>query len=293
MFSDQDVRTLAKVAVVGKTVTDQLFPDEDPIGQTFLIRNIPFKIVGLLAKGFNLLGQDQDDVVIIPYTSHMRRITSRTFVNSILVQAANRKNRSIRSRSKSRSCCWPGTAASNRTSPCAPSWNDADGDRHRANHVRPVGGHRQRFLGRRRHRHHEYHAGQCDRRTREIGIRMAMAGGPVQRRRSTSTGRCSATTSTPARYPGTCLAPSWARPSSRFLLHLGDGIAERGVALEVERDRDGRELALVVDRDRLNGDGRLVDERGQRHHRPGRRPDVQLVQRRGLAELARQHLEHV
>jgi putative ABC transport system permease protein len=90
MFSDQDVRTLAKVAVVGKTVTDQLFPNIDPLGQIVRIRDIPFKIVGLLSpKGFNLWGQDQDDVIIIPYTSHMRRVTSRTFVNSILVQAAS------------------------------------------------------------------------------------------------------------------------------------------------------------------------------------------------------------
>jgi putative ABC transport system permease protein len=75
---------------VGKTVTDQLFPDQNPLGKTLRIRDIPFKIVGLLEpKGFNLFGQDQDDVVIIPYTSHMRRITSRTFVNSILVQAAS------------------------------------------------------------------------------------------------------------------------------------------------------------------------------------------------------------
>ena len=89
MFTDQDVRSIAKVAVIGKTVVDQLFPNEDPIGKSIQIRNIPFKIVGQLApKGFNLFGQDQDDTVVIPYTSHMRRITSRTFLNSILVQAA-------------------------------------------------------------------------------------------------------------------------------------------------------------------------------------------------------------
>ncbi len=89
MFTEQDVRSLGKVAVVGKTVVDQLFPSEDPIGQTIRIRNIPFKIVGVLeSKGFNLFGQDQDDTVIIPYTSHMRRITSRTFANSIQVQAS-------------------------------------------------------------------------------------------------------------------------------------------------------------------------------------------------------------
>jgi putative ABC transport system permease protein len=90
MFTEQDVRSLAKTAVIGKTVVDQLFPNEDPLGQTIRVRNIPFTVVGVLApKGFNLFGQDQDDVVLVPYSSHMRRITSRTFLNSILVEAAN------------------------------------------------------------------------------------------------------------------------------------------------------------------------------------------------------------
>jgi putative ABC transport system permease protein len=90
VFSDQDVRSLAKVAIVGKTVVDELFPNENPLGQTIRVRNLPFKIVGVLAsKGFNLFGQDQDDIVIVPYTSHMHRITARTFANDILVQAAN------------------------------------------------------------------------------------------------------------------------------------------------------------------------------------------------------------
>ena len=90
MFSEQDVRSIAKAAVIGKTVADQLFPNENPVGQTIRIRNIPFKIVGLLeSKGFNLFGQDQDDVVIVPYSSHMHRITTRIYVNSILVQAAS------------------------------------------------------------------------------------------------------------------------------------------------------------------------------------------------------------
>src|SRR5664280_1730699 len=92
MFSEQDLRSIAKAAVIGKTVADQLFPNENPVGQTIRIRNIPFKIVGLLeSKGFNLFGQDQDDVVIVPYSSHMHRITTRMFVNSIQVQAANDK----------------------------------------------------------------------------------------------------------------------------------------------------------------------------------------------------------
>jgi putative ABC transport system permease protein len=90
MFSDQDVRSLAKVAVIGQTVVDELFPGQDAVGQTIRIRNLPFKIVGVLAsKGFNLFGQDQDDIVVVPYSSHMHRITARIFVNDILVEAAN------------------------------------------------------------------------------------------------------------------------------------------------------------------------------------------------------------
>ncbi len=90
MFTDQDVRSVAKVAVLGKTVVDQLFPDGDPLGKTIRIRNIPFKVVGVLAaKGFNLFGQDQDDTVVIPYTSHLKRVSHHTNLNSILVQAAS------------------------------------------------------------------------------------------------------------------------------------------------------------------------------------------------------------
>jgi len=90
MFTDQDVRSVAKVAVIGRTVADQLFPDGDPIGKTIRIRNIPFKIVGVLAsKGFNLFNQDQDDTVVIPYTSHLKRVSHHLNINSILVQAAN------------------------------------------------------------------------------------------------------------------------------------------------------------------------------------------------------------
>ena len=93
MFTDGDVRGIAKVAIIGKTVVDQLFADSDPIGQTLIVRNIPFKVVGVLGtKGFNLFGQDQDDVVIIPYTSHMRRLSKRNFVNSILVQSADKNS---------------------------------------------------------------------------------------------------------------------------------------------------------------------------------------------------------
>jgi len=90
MFSDQDVRSVAKVCVIGKTVADQLFANSDPVGQTLRIRNIPFKILGVLdSKGFNLFGQDQDDAVLVPYTSHMKRLSRRSYISSILIQAAN------------------------------------------------------------------------------------------------------------------------------------------------------------------------------------------------------------
>jgi len=88
MFTDNDVRSGAKVCVIGNTVAQQLFAELDPIGQTLRLRNVPFKVVGVLgAKGFNYFGQDQDDIVFIPYTSHLRHIARRQFLNSILIQA--------------------------------------------------------------------------------------------------------------------------------------------------------------------------------------------------------------
>jgi len=90
MFSDQDVKSIAKVCVIGKTIVDQLYPDEDPLGQTLRIRNIPFRVVGILSmKGFNVNGQDQDDLVVIPYTSCMKRISRQTNINSIMIAASS------------------------------------------------------------------------------------------------------------------------------------------------------------------------------------------------------------
>jgi len=90
MFGEHDLRSFAKVAVIGKTVADQLFPNDDPVGKDIRIRNIPFRVLGVLEpKGFNFFGQDQDDAVIIPYTSHLRRVTRRTNLNSILIQAVS------------------------------------------------------------------------------------------------------------------------------------------------------------------------------------------------------------
>jgi len=89
MFTDADVRSLAKVAVIGRTVADQLFPNQNPVGETIRVRDIPFKVVGLLEqKGFSVFGRDQDDLVLVPYTSHMRRVARRTYINNVLVEAA-------------------------------------------------------------------------------------------------------------------------------------------------------------------------------------------------------------
>ncbi len=89
-FTEQDVRTTAKVCVIGNTIAEQLYPDIDPVGQTLRVRNIPLRIVGVLAaKGFNSFGQDQDEIVVIPYTTAMKRVTKRDRITAITVQAQN------------------------------------------------------------------------------------------------------------------------------------------------------------------------------------------------------------
>jgi putative ABC transport system permease protein len=91
MFTELDVRGAAKVAVIGKTVADQLYPDGDAVGQVLRIKNVPFIVVGvLLPKGLSLMGNDQDDVVIMPYTSCMKRLLGVTNLRGIMVQAASR-----------------------------------------------------------------------------------------------------------------------------------------------------------------------------------------------------------
>ncbi|MBS4027864.1 MAG: ABC transporter permease [Ignavibacteriales bacterium] len=75
LMSDQDVRAATKVCLLGQTVLQQLFENSNPLGQTIRIRNIPFKVIGTLkSKGQNMMGQDQDDVIIIPYTTLQKRL---------------------------------------------------------------------------------------------------------------------------------------------------------------------------------------------------------------------------
>lgn len=87
-FTEVDVRNAAKVCVIGKTVADQLFAGMDPIGQAIRARNIPLRVVGvMIAKGFNANGADQDDLIIVPYTTAMKRISKRDRISNIIVQA--------------------------------------------------------------------------------------------------------------------------------------------------------------------------------------------------------------
>lgn len=76
MFTDYDIRTSAKVCVVGKTVVDNLFTKgEDPLGKTIRFDKTPFRIIGVLkSKGYNSMGQDQDDMIIAPYTTVQKRV---------------------------------------------------------------------------------------------------------------------------------------------------------------------------------------------------------------------------
>lgn len=89
MFTDEEVRSSAKVCVVGKTVADNLFTNgEDPVGKVIRFNKIPFRVVGVLeSKGYNSFGMDQDDVVLAPYTTVMKRILSVTYLQGINASA--------------------------------------------------------------------------------------------------------------------------------------------------------------------------------------------------------------
>jgi putative ABC transport system permease protein len=88
-FDATDVRVARKVVVIGATVAANLFPDSDPVGQEVQIRNVPFKIIGVLAgKGQTASGSDQDDIVLAPYTTVQTRLAGRQFIPQILAATA-------------------------------------------------------------------------------------------------------------------------------------------------------------------------------------------------------------
>src|SRR5215831_1980928 len=89
-FTDADVTTAARVAVIGQTVATQLFPGMDPIGQTIRVRNLPFRVVGILeTRGQSQFGQDQDDTLLMPYTTAMKKLLSTTYIPTAYVSAAS------------------------------------------------------------------------------------------------------------------------------------------------------------------------------------------------------------
>ena len=91
MFTDHDIKSAAKVCILGKTVVDNLFPNgDDPVGRVIRFGKIPLTVIGVLeSKGTNSMGQDQDDVVIAPYTTVMKRILAIDYIQGIFASAAD------------------------------------------------------------------------------------------------------------------------------------------------------------------------------------------------------------
>ena len=89
MFTENDIRTAAKVCVIGKTIVDNLFPDgSDPIGKVIRCNQIPFRVIGVLkSKGYNSMGMDQEDVVLDPYSTVMKRLLAQTYLSGIFASA--------------------------------------------------------------------------------------------------------------------------------------------------------------------------------------------------------------
>ena len=89
MFTDTDIKAAAKVCILGQTVVNYLFPDvSDPIGKVVRFNSIPFRVVGVLQKkGYNSMGMDQDDLVLAPYTTVMKRILAQTYLGGIVCSA--------------------------------------------------------------------------------------------------------------------------------------------------------------------------------------------------------------
>ncbi len=89
MFTDQEMKSSAKVCILGQTVVDYLFPDgNDPVGKVVRFNSIPFRVIGVLKKkGYNTMGMDQDNLVLAPYTTVMKRILAQTYLSEIQASA--------------------------------------------------------------------------------------------------------------------------------------------------------------------------------------------------------------
>ena len=89
MFTEDDIRTAAKVCVIGSTIVENLFPDgTDPIGKVIRCNQVPLRVIGVLeSKGYNSMGMDQDDVVLAPYSTVMKRLLAQTYLSGVFASA--------------------------------------------------------------------------------------------------------------------------------------------------------------------------------------------------------------
>ena len=89
MFTEEDIRTAAKVCVIGSTIVENLFPDgTDPIGKVIRFSQVPLRVVGILeSKGYNSMGMDQDDVVLAPYSTVLKRLLAQTYLSGVFASA--------------------------------------------------------------------------------------------------------------------------------------------------------------------------------------------------------------
>ncbi len=166
-FTQQDVDAAGKVAVLGQTVADWLFGSMDPVGQVIQMKNMPFKVIGLLTpKGQSTQGQDQDDIVFIPYTTAQKKVIGITHIHSILASAVSNdmmgealEQITALLRQRHRLLPWQDNDFSIRPAGRCGSRRGGKLSHHDA----AVGEHRVDFAVGRRHRHHEYHAGIGDR----------------------------------------------------------------------------------------------------------------------------------
>ena len=163
-FTDEDIASSAKVAVLGQTDVSELFPGGgDPIGQNIIVKGVPFTVIGTLtALGQSSLGTDQDDTILVPYTSAMQRLTGQTTVNQLMVSASSAalvNSSSDRGDATARTTP-PHRRGTTRRFPsaqpavdCSSRVVNRSGDGVFAR--RRCGG----FVDRRRYRHHEHHDG--------------------------------------------------------------------------------------------------------------------------------------
>jgi putative ABC transport system permease protein len=89
-FTEEDVKAATKVAVLGQTVMDNLFGDANPVGQIIRMKGVPFRVLGVLdKKGGSAMGQDQDDLICVPYTTAQKRLMGVTYIGNIIVSAVS------------------------------------------------------------------------------------------------------------------------------------------------------------------------------------------------------------